>query len=267
MPEIRPPSRRVAVPLAALAVAAVGAAGWALVGPGRSSQADDAPARTVATSPATTAPTATSAPTAPVTPDPGAVPDPGAPSIAFFGDSLTAGVGAPPERGYAWQTAEALGWPIAVVDGVSGSGFLAPGGGLPMTERVATVVAAAPEVVVVAGGNNDAFRGYAPDEIEAAATEVLTELRAGLPDATVVALGPFTSLLTGGTPDATTAAVRAAAQAAGVEFIDATELVGAATTGPQGLRPYLSADGLHPNEAGYGVMATALAGRLPALVP
>lgn len=265
MPEL--PSRRVAVPLAALAVAAVGAAGWALLGPGRSSsQADAAPSRTVTATPVPS-PTVPS-PTTPPAADPTTVPDPDAPSIAFLGDSLTVGVGAPPERGFAWQTAEALGWPIAVVDGVSGSGFLAAGGGLPMPERVAAVVAAAPEVVVVAGGSNDAFRGYEPADVQAAATEVFTGLRAGLPEATVVALGPFTSVLFGSTQeDATTAAVRTAAEAAGVPFLDAAQLVGSVASGEQGLRPYLSADGLHPNETGYGVLAGALAEQLPALVP
>ncbi|GEA86658.1 SGNH/GDSL hydrolase family protein [Cellulomonas cellasea] len=266
MPEPPTLPRRVAVPLAALAVVAVGTAGWALLGPGRSSsQADDAPSRTATATPAPASPAATSAPPSA---GPTTLPDPDAPSIAFFGDSLTVGVGAPPERGYAWQTAEALGWPIAVVDGVGGSGFLAPGEGEPMPDRVDDVVAAAPEVVVVAGGSNDAFRGYEPAQVQAAATQLLTELRTGLPDATVVVLGPFVSVLLGGTQeDAMTAAVRGAAEAAGVPFLDAAELVGSATSGRQGLRPYLSADGLHPNETGYGVLAGALAERLPPLVP
>ncbi|WP_258725718.1 SGNH/GDSL hydrolase family protein [Cellulomonas sp. NS3] len=272
MPELTPPSRRVAVPLAALAVVAVGTAGWALLGPGRtSSPAADAPSRTATATPSPTTPAPTpSAPPAssPPAPGPAALPDPDAPSIAFLGDSLTVGVGAPPERGYAWQTAEALGWPIAVVDGVSGSGFVAPGRGEAMPDRVDDVVAAAPEVVVVAGGSNDAFRGYEPAEVQAAATQVLADLRTGLPEATVVVLGPFVSVLLGGTQeDATTAAVRAAAEAAGVPFVDAAELVASATSGEQGLRPYLSADGLHPNETGYAVLAGALAERLPTLVP
>lgn len=272
MPELTPPPRRVAVPLAALAVVAVGTAGWALLGPGRSSSPTaDGPSRTAAATPSPTAlsPTPSAPPaSSPPPAGPSALPDPDAPSIAFLGDSLTVGVGAPPERGYAWQTAEALGWPIAVVDGVSGSGFVAPGRGEPMTDRVDDVVAVAPEVVVVAGGSNDAFRGYEPAEVQAAATEVLTELRAGLPEATVVVLGPFVSVLLGGTQeDATTAAVRAAAEAAGVPFVDAAELVASATSGEQGLRPYLSADGLHPNETGYAVLAGALAERLPTLVP
>jgi lysophospholipase L1-like esterase len=190
-----------------------------------------------------------------------------APRIAFLGDSLTAGVGAPPERGYAWQTAERLGWPIAVVEGVSGSGFLAPGAGLPMPARVAAVVAADPDVVVVAGGTNDAFQGYAPADVGAAAAGLLTELRAARPDATILVLGPFPTTFEAATAsDPTSDAVRAAAEAAEADFVDARSLVASAVTDPDQWDRYISADGLHPNELGYGVMADVLAAELRTLV-
>ncbi len=190
-----------------------------------------------------------------------------APRIAFLGDSLTAGVGAPPERGYAWQTAERLGWPIAVVEGVSGSGFLAPGAGSPMPDRVDAVVAADPDVVVVAGGTNDAFQGYAPADVGAAAGRLLGELRTARPEATILVLGPFPTTLESATAaDPTSDAVRVAAEAAGADFLDARDLVASAVTGPDQWDRYISADGLHPNEVGYAAMADALAAELRTLV-
>jgi lysophospholipase L1-like esterase len=189
------------------------------------------------------------------------------PTLAFLGDSLTVGVGAPPERGYAWQTAERLGWPIALVEGVSGSGFLAPGLGEPMPDRVPAVVAAQPDVVVVAGGTNDVFWGFPPDDVERAAAELLADLRAGLPDAAVVVVGPLPTSFEGvDAPNPTREAVRSAAEAAGVDYLDAGALVGAAVTDAVQWDGYISEDGLHPNELGYGVLADALAAEIGALV-
>ncbi|WP_298459236.1 SGNH/GDSL hydrolase family protein [uncultured Cellulomonas sp.] len=190
-----------------------------------------------------------------------------APRIAFLGDSLTVGVGAPPGRGYAPQTARALGWPIAVVDGVSGSGFVAPGLGRPMPDRVPAVVAAKPDVVVVAGGSNDVFGGYDAEAVGAATTELLTELRAGLPDAAVVVLGPFPTSLAGvGAPDPVRDAVREATLAAEARWLDAGAVVASVVTTDADWDRYTSADGLHPNEDGYRAMAHALAAELTELV-
>jgi lysophospholipase L1-like esterase len=213
--------------------------------------------------PAVTPPAA--APPAPAGQEPAVSGD--TPSIAFLGGSLTVGIGAPPERGYAWQTAERLGWPIALVEGVSGSGFLAPGGGDPMPDRVPAIVAARPDVVVVAGGTNDVFWGYPPRDVERAAADLLADLRAGLPDAEVVVLGPLpTSFDAVDDPNPTREAVRAAAEAAGVTYLDAGAVVGAAVTDEAEWDRYISDDGLHPNERGYAALADALAAELDALV-
>jgi lysophospholipase L1-like esterase len=253
-----------AVPLVLAAAVAAGLGLGAAALAGRSPSAPEIAGTTgqVQDRSATPAPSAT-----PTEVPPAAPASDVAPRIAFLGDSLTEGVGAPPQRGYAWQTAERLGWPIAVVEGVSGSGFLAPGAGRPMPERVAAVVAADPDVVVVAGGTNDAFRGYAPADVGAAAGRLLDELRAARPDATVVVLGPFPTTFEAATAgDPTSDAVRAAAEAAGADFLDARALVAAAVPDPEQWDRYISADGLHPNELGYGVMADALAAELRTLV-
>jgi lysophospholipase L1-like esterase len=259
---LRSRPRAVPLVLAAVVAAGLGLGAAALAGrspsapevDGASGQVQDRAATPVPSGPATDVPPA--APASEV-----------APRIAFLGDSLTEGVGAPPERGYAWQTAERLGWPIAVVEGVAGSGFLAPGAGLPMPDRVAAVLAADPDVVVVAGGTNDAFQGFAPADVGAAAGRLLGELRAARPDTTILVLGPFPTTLEAATAaDPTSDAVRAAAEAAGADFVDARELVATAVTDPDQWERYISADGLHPNELGYGVMADALAAELRTLV-
>lgn len=190
-----------------------------------------------------------------------------APEMAFLGDSLTVGVGAPPGRGLAPVTAELLGWPTALVDGVSGSGFLAPGAGRPLTDRVGDVIDAAPDVVVVAAGTNDAGRGYPPADVGAAASQVLRELRAGLPDATLVVLGPFpTSADAVEADDPVRDAVRDAAQTEGAEFVDARELLASPGVDLERWDDYISGDGLHPNERGYALLADALAERVRSAV-
>lgn len=61
-------------------------------------------------------------------------------------------------------------------------------------EMVPEVVAAAPDVVVVAGGQND-FDAFAvdPEGVRTAIVETYVGLRAGLPDAEIVAVGPSTT--------------------------------------------------------------------------
>jgi lysophospholipase L1-like esterase len=178
--------------------------------------------------------------------------------VAFLGDSLTEGVGAPPEQGFAWRLASKLGWEAATVDGVSGSGYLASGAGRPLPERVWGIVRVDPDVVVVSGGNNDAFQGFAPQDVRPAAEQTFRALAAGLPDARIVVLGPFpTSPAALSSPDAMNQAVRAAAKAVGVEYVDARQVVDDVPLSMVG--DYLSADGLHPNEAGHEAIATELA--------
>lgn len=193
---------------------------------------------------------------------------PATPTIAFLGDSITEGIGAPPRAGYAWVTAERLGWPIAVVDGVSGSGYLTPGYDRPMPHRVARVVASDPDVVVVAGGTNDVFTGYRPHEVARAARGLLAELSADLPDALVVVLGTFPTsadaALTG--EGAVDDELRAAAAEVDAVFVDAHDLIGDALDDPGDWASYISGDGVHPNESGYRVLGEALAVRLDEIV-
>ncbi len=112
---------------------------------------------------------------------------------AFLGDSYTFGVGATqPTDGYAYLVSRAEDWTSRVV-GLPGSGYVRVairddkniGAGL------SAVIAAQPQVVIVASGHNDAMPNVDYSETEAAALKDLRELRAALPDATIVVVGPI----------------------------------------------------------------------------
>ena len=111
--------------------------------------------------------------------------------VAFYGDSLTFGLGATsPQKRWSSLLCQARGW-TEVNPSISGLGFVqARTGDLPDQ-----IVAAAPDLVIVALGHNDLLlvdsRGL---EVEAAISDDLTRLRAGLPDARIVVLALFSPL-------------------------------------------------------------------------
>lgn len=126
---------------------------------------------------------------------------------AFLGDSYTFGVGATvPTDGYAYLVSRAENWTSRVV-GLPGSGYVRVAirddkniaAGLP------SVIAARPQVVIVASGHNDAMPHVAYKQTEAAALKDLGELRAALPDAKIVVVGP---IWLNGYPDAKALYVR-----------------------------------------------------------
>lgn len=112
---------------------------------------------------------------------------------AFLGDSYTFGVGATqPTDGYAYLVARAEGWTARVV-GLPGSGYVRVA--IRDHENIAAglsaVIAAQPRVVIVASGHNDAMPHVPYTQTGAAALRDLRALRAALPQATIVVLGPI----------------------------------------------------------------------------
>jgi len=216
---------------------------------------DDEGTTTVATDGATTP-----APSEEATPAPEPTEDV---SIAFLGDSLTEGVGAPPERGYAWQVAEDLGWELELVDGVGGSGYLVPGAGVPFPERVDGIVGTGADVVVVSGGTNDIFQDQVAADVAVAAEEVFQELVERMPGSRIVVVGPFpVNPLLAGMSVEMSDAIEGAADAVGVEYVDAADLLDRVDTSRWS--EYISEDGIHPNEEGYDLMAELIGERLTA---
>ena len=173
--------------------------------------------------------------------------------VTFVGDSWTVGLGATGHRGYAVLTGEELGREYEVL-GVSGSGYTRPGtADSTFGERIGAAVATGAEVIVVQGSVNE--RAASPQELAPAAVATLTRLRAEADaDTRILVLGASG---TPGTPPAVVAwindAVEAAADEAGVSFVDVAE---ENWTDPAD--PAIWADALHPNDAGHQLVADRL---------
>ena len=169
------------------------------------------------------------------------------PDVAFLGDSYTVGTGATTERDRWTSTlARTMEWDEHNY-GVGGTNYGTAGqfdGGNPYTDRVPTIVAAAPDMVIVSGGRNEMS---AEQEPGIAAT--FQELRAGLPDADIVAVSPFWDD-DAPYPDRLTElgeVIRAEVEAVGGRYLE----VGNPLEG----RPDLISDGVHPNDEGYALLA------------
>lgn len=170
--------------LVLLAVAAMSLAAIAM-GNARSSAASNGEQRPLATFGAEQ----TANPIAPISAPAGA-------KVLIFGDSWTAGYAASPsDQGYAYLTANQLGW-NATVDGVSGTGYVnsGPNGEGTYADRVAALPAdLAPSVVIVQGGINDAFQPASA--VRTAIGDTLDAIEQRFPDATIVVLGPAPATL------------------------------------------------------------------------
>ena len=150
-------------------------------------------------------------------------------------------------------------WP----SGIGGTGIVNDHGGLDgrvkFRDRVSTdVIPFAPDVVVIAGGLNDRFLvadgTVTPSQYLEEYGLLIEAIRTGLPAAKIVVLGPFCP----GTPSSYPGMTqirdlnKAAAQAAGVPFIDVFYFTDAMTSS------YVSADGFHLNDAGYEYLGKKL---------
>ncbi|TFC94232.1 MULTISPECIES: SGNH/GDSL hydrolase family protein [Cryobacterium] len=192
---------------------------------------------------------------APKTPYPTIAPAPRAPTAVFLGGPTTAGAGAsgPATR---WSTvlAAAKGWQeisLATQGGDIVFGVTPDNCGSSSCpsyqELVARTVELNPSVVVLAaemGGKNV----ISPDAV-ATTNAVFAALRVGLPDATLIVVGPAAPT---GLDDARAveldSAVRAAAARVGASFVSLLE--------PKVLDPSLVAgDGVSVNEAGHAAIA------------
>lgn len=178
-----------------------------------------------------------------------------APTVAFIGDSYTAGAGTstPSQR---WTTRLSVGEGLKEVNlGQGGTGYLmtntTPEGQVRPNYRamIARAVKAKPAVVVVSGGGNDMALDL--NEVQAAVRDFYPALRKALPKATIIAVNPLWGATT---PPAGLDALQQTVQD-GVEGVDGTFLdIGQ----PLIKHPELViADKIHPNDAGAGVIAEA----------
>lgn len=140
------------------------------------------------------------------------------------------------------------GWSPDGVFAQGGTGYTNPGqvadNETDYPDRVPEVVAYAPDVVLVQGSTNDGD----PEDTARAATATLNALRAALPNAAIIVIGP-TQNPVASTTLAVDQALGQAAQQAGVAFTDAWQWLDPAD-------PSLwSEDNVHPSNAGHQALA------------
>ena len=188
------------------------------------------------------------------------------PTAVFLGDSYTHGTGAStPALRWSSLVANAKGWTEADA-GLGGTGYATTssvnGCGKDYcptyVERVGEIVASSPSVVVVSGGQNDGtLLSSDPETVKAAVDATYSTLRAGLPDAEIVAVGPSAP----GTLPATLIEfdgwVHTAADAVGATYVS---LIDPPVIVPEMVLP----DGGHVDDSGHQAIADRILGILPA---
>ncbi|MFC7492319.1 MULTISPECIES: SGNH/GDSL hydrolase family protein [unclassified Knoellia] len=207
-----------------------------------------------AAAPQTSASTTPSMTTAP-SPSSSASSTTGAGSVVFLGDSVAEGRSAT-TRAKRWTSLVAADLGLKEVNlGHARTGYLRKGSegscgdaACPNFEgMVDEVVRAKPSAVVVTGGGNDA--GLPAEDFSQAVSDTLGDLRKALPQAKIYVVNPWWDLRP--VPESLTAqtsAVRAAATAAGVTYLD--------TKQPLVDQPELMvAGGTNPNDAGHAALA------------
>ena len=183
------------------------------------------------------------------------------PVAVFLGDSYTQGVGAS-SKTVRWTTLLAAneGW-TEVNLGRGGTGYVSTAGvsgcGLEYCpsypEMIAEELPVDADIAVIAGGQND-FNAWKEDstKVTAAIDSTLSALRAELPDAKIIVVGPSTPWEVGPTVIGMSAVVQAAAASIDANFVQLID------------PPVLSADlladdGAHPNDEGHAAIAERVA--------
>lgn len=173
-------------------------------------------------------------------------------TAVYLGDSYTSGWAGAGIGAQSWPrlVGAKLGWRTVNL-AVPGTGFLNPGWtGQPIGSRVAAAIATRPDVVVVAGGHNDSR--WSAGATASAAERVLDRLRAALPDALLVVVGP---IWPDGSPPARCRVLRdrLRANAASLDAIFIDPLAGGWFAGSS--HRFIGPDAIHPTTAGHRFMA------------
>jgi lysophospholipase L1-like esterase len=180
-----------------------------------------------------------------------------APKAAFIGDSITAGYGASSEP-MRWTSlvSQKMGW-IEHNFGRGGTGYLATssreGCGLDFCPNylgmLDDVASSDPDIVVVAGGGNDMPEFMSNSgPVSRAITDTFNELRKRLPNARIIAVGPFARDVTSSVI-AFDRDVQGAARAIGGEYVSLI------APNPVVQEDMFLADGSHINDSGYAAIA------------
>jgi lysophospholipase L1-like esterase len=182
---------------------------------------------------------------------------PGDTVAVFLGDSYTEGWGAS-DASTRWSAlvAASAGW-VEVNQGQGGTGFVTTSGlggcGLEYCptylERVPDVISAQPDIVVIAGGQNDLTAlATDPDAVRDALAETYDRIRAGLPQARIIAVGPSTARPGNELIAELDEWVRATAKSVGADYVSLID--------PVVIEPEMvDLDGVHVNDAGHRAIA------------
>ncbi len=182
--------------------------------------------------------------------------------VAFLGDSYTAGVGASPGRAWPDLLASSLGWDSYKSFAHGGTGYATAVTKNAMrvcgldqcpsyAEVLPRVIDYAPTLVIVSGGRNDTRRTV--EQVETGAKRLFESLSAALPEATVVVTSPIWDAREHPAKlDRLTAVIRLAAADSNATYLDLGE--------PFAGKPELiTGDLVHPNDAGYELLARTVA--------
>ena len=188
-------------------------------------------------------------------------------TVAFIGDSYTAGSGVKPSEAWPALLGATRGWKVVNV-ARGGTGYLksfTTGGQVACGNDVCPnylgmvpdAAAASPDVVIVSGGRNDGTKLTA--DLQQNITATYSAIRKGLPAAKIIGLSPI--LAADDTPSSFPEfkpAVKAAVEAVGGTYVDLGSVFG-------GHPELIGPDGVHPNGAGQKMLADAVAKHLPPL--
>jgi lysophospholipase L1-like esterase len=207
----------------------------------------------------TTRPAATTQPTKATSPEPI--------TMLVIGDSYTAGGSAGGARESGWpqlvaKDLTAAGRPVSLeVAAAGGSGYVTTGPKNVTFVQLAQRTGRNRDLVVFFGSRNDV--AAAPD-VQAAAEAAFATVRAASPEAVILAIGP--PWVNGNPPGYIVTdrdAVHAAAQAAGVGFVD--PLAEGWFTGDAAA--FIGPDGIHPTDQGHRYLADLIRPRIESVLP
>lgn len=204
------------------------------------------------------------------------------PRVVIVGDSYSEGsVDGNTNAVQCWvrQFGDLMGWPDVINAGVGGTGYLNPGASprVKFRDRIQNdVIDLAPDIVIVAGGHNDTTTSnaaYTAAALQTEATAFYTALRAALPNALIIAVGPFAAGSQVAQYPTYQAAIFAAAAGKAdftIDTLTSPIFTGtgttAATTGNGNSDLYIWTDGTHPTLAGQKWLARFMAGQVSALL-